>query len=96
MVIADATEGDWPEIWRFFEAIVGAGETFGYDPGLTADRAREIWMLDPPGRTVVARADDGTVAGSAKIEVLATVPDGFRHPEHGFVGLHMHRRVDQT
>jgi len=27
-------------------------------------------------------------------EVLATIPEGFLHPEHGYVGLHvMYRRL---
>jgi ribosomal protein S18 acetylase RimI-like enzyme len=26
---------------------------------------------------------------SLGLEVLATIPEGFRHPEHGFVGLHV-------
>lgn len=31
---------------------------------------------------------------SLGFEVLATVPEGFRHPQHGYVGLHiMHRRL---
>ena len=31
---------------------------------------------------------------SLGFEVLATVPEGFRHPEHGYVGLHiMYQRL---
>ena len=31
---------------------------------------------------------------SLGFDILATVPEGYRHPEHGYVGLHiMHRRL---
>ncbi|MFB9234817.1 GNAT family N-acetyltransferase [Plantactinospora siamensis] len=162
MLIREATAGDWPAIWAFFRQIVAAGETYSYDPDMPEERAREIWMLAPPGRTFVAVDDSGVVVGSAKLnpnqggpgahvasasfmvdpdhagqgagralgeyvierarsdgyraiqfnavvetntravrlwrslgfEVLATVPEAFHHPKHGYVGLHiMHRRL---
>ncbi len=139
---------------------MAAGQTYSYDRDLDEQQARELWMLAPPGRTVVAEDGDGTVLGTAKMhanhggpaahvatasfmvdpayggqgvgralgehalewarsagyramqfnavvetnagavklwrslgfEVLATVPEAFGHPVHGFVGLHiMHR-----
>jgi GNAT superfamily N-acetyltransferase len=162
MLIREATEDDWPAIWPFLHRIVAAGETFTYDPDLAEDDARGIWLLSPPGRTVVALAIDGTVLGTAKMnpnqmgpgshvcsasfmvdpehsgrgvgralvehalewarlegyramqfnavaesnaravalyrslgfEILGTVPEGFKHPVKGYVGLHiMHRRL---
>ena len=157
MEIRDATDGDWPAIWPFLHEIVAAGETFSYDRDMDEPTARAVWMLAPPGRTVVAVASDGTVLGSAKMnpnqggpgshiasasfmvdpvhagrgvgralgedaiewaraqgyrgmqfnavaesntravglwrslgfEVLATIPEGFRHPTAGYVGLHI-------
>ncbi|MFI9785315.1 GNAT family N-acetyltransferase [Kitasatospora sp. NPDC051984] len=160
MMIRDANSEDWPAIWPFFHRIVRAGETFTYPVDLTADTARDWWMLTAPNRTVVAVDDDGTVLGTAKMNnnqwgngahiasasfmvdpdhagrgtgralcehtldwarqqgyramqfnavvasntpavhlyeslgftVLGTVPEGFRHPTLGLVGLHiMHR-----
>jgi GNAT superfamily N-acetyltransferase len=44
----------------------------------------------------VAETNEGAVAlyRSLGFEVLATIPEGFRHPAHGLVGLHvMHRRL---
>ncbi len=162
VVIRDATAEDWPAIWSFLREIVAAGDTYAYDPDLSEARAREIWLLEPPARTVVAAATDGTILGSAKMnpnqggpgshvasagfmvdpahagrgvgralgehaldwaraegyramqfnavvesntravslwrslgfEILATIPDGFRHPTDGYVGLHvMYRRL---
>ncbi len=160
VLIRDATAQDWAGIWPFWRLIVAAGQTYSYDRDLDEQQARELWMLAPPGRTVVAEDTDGTVLGTAKMhpnhggpaahvatasfmvdpayggqgvgralgehaldwarsagcramqfnavvetnagavklwrslgfEVLATVPEAFGHPVHGFVGLHiMHR-----
>lgn len=67
MRIREATDADWPAIWPIVREVVRAGETYTYDVDLTEDRARAIWMLEPPGRTVVAVDDDGTVTGTAKM-----------------------------
>ncbi len=65
MIIRTATDADWPEIWRFFDRIVAAGETYAYPPGLTVDTARPLWM---DGHVVVAVDEDGdAVLGSAKM-----------------------------
>ena len=66
MRIREATADDWPGIWAFFARIVAARETYGFDPALGSEDARELWMLLPPGHTVVAVEDDGRILGSAK------------------------------
>lgn len=162
MLIRDATDADWPAIWPILRSVVSTGETFTWDPGISEADARAMWMKRPPGRTVVAVADDGTVLGTAEthpnqagpgshvanagfmvaaehsgrgvgralgehviaqaradgyramqfnavvetntravalwrslgFEILATVPEAFRHPEKGCVGLHvMYQRL---
>ena len=162
MRIRDATPEDWPAIWPFLHRIVAAGETFCWDRGMTSEQARSMWLHEPPGRTVVAVAEDGAVVGTAELhpnlggpgahianagfmvdpahagrgvgralaehtiglaradgyramqfnavastntvavalwqslgfEILATVPEGFHHPDKGYVGLHiMYRRL---
>jgi GNAT superfamily N-acetyltransferase len=65
--IRTAGDEDWPAIWPFFRQIVAAGQTYAYDRDLDEARGREIWMLRPPGRTVVAVDGDGAVLGSAKV-----------------------------
>lgn len=155
MIIREATAQDWPAIWPFVREIVRAGDTFPYDEQMDESQARAMWLLEAPGRTVVAVDDDGTILGSAKMnpnyagpgshvasasfmvdpghwgkgagralclhaldwardegyramqfnavaesnaraialyrslgfEVRATIPEGFRHPTEGFVGL---------
>lgn len=164
MLIRDASAEDWPAIWSILRQIVMAGETFSWDPDISAEAARAIWLKEPPGRVVVAVQPDGTVLGTATtapnqhpgspaahvanasfavdpqcegqgigralaeyviaaaradgyramqfnavvetntsavalwrslgFQVLATVPEGFRHPRKGYVGLHiMYRRL---
>jgi ribosomal protein S18 acetylase RimI-like enzyme len=78
MTIRDATPDDWPAIWRFMRGIVAAGETFSWDQDLSEDEARGIWLHEPPGRTVVAVDENGTVVGTAESE-----------PNHGGPGAHV-------
>ncbi|MFE6775828.1 GNAT family N-acetyltransferase [Streptomyces sp. NPDC057702] len=67
MRITLATDDHWPAIWPFLREIVVAGETYTFPRDLGEELAREMWMLAPPSRTVVAVADDGTVLGTAKM-----------------------------
>lgn len=64
-------ESDWPEtwpaIWPFFRDIVAAGETYTYPRDITESLARDLWLSRPPGRTVVAVNDEGSILGSAKM-----------------------------
>lgn len=67
LVIRDAGPDDWDAIWPFFKEIVAAGETYAYDRDMSEDEARRLWMVVPPGRTVVATDSEGTVIGSASM-----------------------------
>ena len=64
--VRQATDGDWPQIYRFFTAIVDEGQSYAFPEGLSLDEARPWWMEQPPGRTVVA-VDGDAVVGSAKM-----------------------------
>ncbi len=66
MEIREYAETDWPQVWPIVRDIVRAQETFPYDPAMTPDQAREIWIEAPPGLTVVA-TEDGQVVGTAKV-----------------------------
>jgi L-amino acid N-acyltransferase YncA len=158
--IRAASAEDWPAIWPFFREIVTARETYAYDPALTEEQARGLWMSPSTARqsrTTVAVDADGTVLGSANMypnrpgpgahvasasfmvdaskrgkgvgralcqdmidwagaegfrsiqfnavvetneravklwqdlgfQIIGTVPEAFRHPTKGFVGLHV-------
>ncbi|MEV7085958.1 GNAT family N-acetyltransferase [Streptomyces sp. NPDC093085] len=162
MLIRETTTEDWPAIWPFFHEIVAAGDTYTYPVTLGEREGRDLWLQQPPHRSVVAVDDTGTVVGTAKMnanhlgngshiagasymvdpahagrgvgralctysidwaraagfraiqfnavvetnvhaiklyeslgfEILGTLPEGFRHPTEGFVGLHiMHLRL---
>jgi GNAT superfamily N-acetyltransferase len=68
ITIRAATGDDWPAIWPFLHAIVAAGETYAYPRDLDEPAARALWMVGPPGRTVVAvDPADGTVLGTANM-----------------------------
>ena len=77
MLIREATEADWPQIWPIFRTIVRAGETYCYDREMDEPTGRSTWMLQAPGRTFVALEDD-VVVGSAK-----------SHPNQSGPGAHV-------
>src|SRR5947209_4819261 len=58
MLIREAVDADWPAIFPIFDAIVSEGKTYAYPESLSSEEAKAMWMLAPPGRTVVA-LDDG-------------------------------------
>ena len=57
MRIREYTDSDWPSVWPIFREVVSAGDTFAYDPAWTSEEAREVWVVPPPGRTVVVCVD---------------------------------------
>ena len=64
--IRDATRDDWPAIWPIVREVVVAADTFPYDPALTENAGRALWMVAPPGRTTVA-VDGAEVVGTANM-----------------------------
>ncbi|MFY1672845.1 GNAT family N-acetyltransferase [Plantactinospora sp. WMMB334] len=66
MRIREFTPADWPRVWPIVRDVVRAGESFTYDPGMTAEQAYDVWVESPPGLTVVAVAD-GRLLGTAKM-----------------------------
>lgn len=67
LTIRNARPEDWEGIWPFFRQIVTAGETYAYDRDMDEAEGRRMWMVGPPGRTVVATDREGTVLGSANM-----------------------------
>jgi GNAT superfamily N-acetyltransferase len=67
MLIREATDEDWPAIWPVVREILAAGETFTLPRELPEKVAREVWMLAPPDRTVVAVDARGVLLGTAKM-----------------------------
>jgi L-amino acid N-acyltransferase YncA len=73
-VIRPATAHDWDVIHPIFDRVVREGETYVYPMSMTSREARDLWMEEPPGLTVVAEID-GVVVGTAKM--------GPNRPGHG-------------
>jgi L-amino acid N-acyltransferase YncA len=65
--IREYIDADWPSVWTIFQEVVNAGDTFAYDPGWSSEQARNVWVVDPPGRTVVA-CEGSRVLGTAHME----------------------------
>lgn len=62
MNIREATQGDWPGIWKIFQVVVGAGDTYSYAPDTSEDDARRLWAI-PPAKTYVA-VENGAILGT--------------------------------
>ena len=59
-------DNDWPRVWPIVREIVRVGDTYTYDPAMTAEQARNTWVETPPWHTVVA-LEDGHILGTAKM-----------------------------
>ena len=66
MHIRPLSDADWSTFYPVFREVVAAGETYAYPEGLSSSEAHDLWVESPPGVTVVAVSDDGTLLGSAK------------------------------
>lgn len=62
MNIREATKSDWQSIWPIFSEIVSAGETYAYDPEISAEQAQKIWLEAP--RKVFIFEEAGKVLGT--------------------------------
>jgi GNAT superfamily N-acetyltransferase len=60
------------------QPIAAEGETYGWNRDITEQWARTMWFKQPPGATVVAVDDDGSVLGTAEM-----------HPNQGGGGSHV-------
>jgi len=66
MEIHELGDTDWPQVWPIVRDVIRARDTFTYDPEMTAEQARGIWVEAPPGHTLVA-VEDGRIYGTAKM-----------------------------
>jgi GNAT superfamily N-acetyltransferase len=62
--IREYNDPDWPSVWPIFREVVTTGEPFAFDPAWSSEQARDVWVVSPPGLTVVA-CDGGRVLGTA-------------------------------
>jgi len=64
--IRPVSDADWAAFYPVRREVVAAGETYAYPDGLSSSEAHDLWVESPPGVTVVAVSDDGSLLGSAK------------------------------
>ncbi len=57
-------DADWPNVYAIFRDIIAEGETYVYTHTLRPDVAKALWIVGPPGETVVALVD-GVILGAA-------------------------------
>ncbi|WP_114152164.1 GNAT family N-acetyltransferase [Chromobacterium haemolyticum] len=74
ITIRPMNDGDFERFWPVFHAVVAARETYAFDPEMTWEQARELW-LRLPLHTLVAE-EDGTLLGSYFLKPNAAGPGG--------------------
>jgi GNAT superfamily N-acetyltransferase len=62
ILIREATEADWPTVWKMFREVAAAGDVFAYDESTTEETARKLWF-GPPSVGFVAE-HNGQLIGS--------------------------------
>ncbi|GAB5500764.1 MAG: N-acetyltransferase [Pseudohongiellaceae bacterium] len=62
MNIRAATSDDFEAIWPIFQAVVAAGDTYGYRPDTSKEEAFRLWM-ESPRQTYVVEVD-GQILGT--------------------------------
>ncbi|WP_038818679.1 GNAT family N-acetyltransferase, partial [Pseudomonas syringae] len=63
---------DFDRFWPTFQAVIVAQETYAYDPALTQEQARDVW-LRLPLHTLIAE-EDGQLLGSYYLKANAAGP----------------------
>ena len=64
--IREFDDADWPQVWPIIRDVIQARDTYAYDPDMTLEQAKSLWLEPSPGHTVVA-VEDGQVLGTAKM-----------------------------
>ncbi|OJJ22943.1 GNAT family N-acetyltransferase [marine bacterium AO1-C] len=60
LLITQAAPADYEQIWEIIEPIIRKGDTYVFDPGLTKEAMKAVWM-SPKHRVYVARFKDEIV-----------------------------------
>jgi ribosomal protein S18 acetylase RimI-like enzyme len=70
--IRPMTSEDFEHFWPTFHSVAAARQTYAYDPALSKEQARALWM-DLPLHTLVAE-EDGVLLGSYYLKANASGP----------------------
>lgn len=66
LTIREFRAEDWPPVWAIIREVLDEADTYAYDPDMTGEQGRALWVEPPPARTVVA-VEKATVVGTAKM-----------------------------
>jgi ribosomal protein S18 acetylase RimI-like enzyme len=66
------TAADFEAFWPTFQAVIKAQDSYAYDPDLTFEQARQLW-LEYPLHTLIAE-EDGVLLGSYYLKANAAGP----------------------
>jgi ribosomal protein S18 acetylase RimI-like enzyme len=56
ILIREAQDTDWPQIWQIIEPVFRAGETYSYPRDISEAEARQAWMATPEATYVATDA----------------------------------------
>ncbi len=65
MNIRPATDADWTQMWRIFQAVVATGTTYAYAPDTREAEARPYWLT--PGTQCFVADDEGQIVGMYRL-----------------------------
>lgn len=71
-VIREAKLKDFEAVWPLLRDVISAGDTYAFDPAMTAEEARRLWF-EAPSRTFLAE-DDGRMLGTYYIKANHSGP----------------------
>jgi ribosomal protein S18 acetylase RimI-like enzyme len=72
MIIRQATDQDFKQIWPIFKEIVSAGETYAYPRDTTNEQAKNVWLKAP--RKTYVFEEDGEILGTYFIKTNQAGP----------------------
>lgn len=72
MIIREAVDKDFDDIWPIFHEIVAAGETYAYPVDISKDEAKKLW-LNLPRKTFVV-VDNDNILGTYYIKTNQAGP----------------------
>ena len=72
IILRPMTADDFEVFWPTLQAVIVARETYAYDPALTREQARHLW-LDYPLHTLIAE-ENGVLLGSYYLKANAAGP----------------------
>ena len=61
MIISEACDVDFDEIWAIFKSVVSLGTTYVYHPLTSKNQAHDIWMIRPK-KTYIVRDEESNQA----------------------------------